>query len=93
MEQKIIINYDPKQTRVALLEDGKVVEIYFERPLHQRLVGNIYKGVVENVLPGMQAAFVNIGEERNAFYYVDEVPQPGGEEANEGKLPIHVSCV
>ena len=88
MEQKIIINYDPKQTRVALLEDGKVVEIYFERPLHQRLVGNIYKGVVENVLPGMQAAFVNIGEERNAFYYVDEVPQPGGEEANEGKLPI-----
>ena len=88
MEQKIIINYDPKQTRVALLEDGKVVEIYFERTLHQRLVGNIYKGVVENVLPGMQAAFVNIGEERNAFYYVDEVPQPGGEEANEGKLPI-----
>ena len=88
MEQKIIINYDPKQTRVALLEDGKVVEIYFERPLHQGLVGNIYKGVVENVLPGMQAAFVNIGEERNAFYYVDEVPQPGGEEANEGKLPI-----
>lgn len=88
MEQKIIINYDPKQTRVALLEDGKVVEIYFERPLHQGLVGNIYKGVVENVLPGMQAAFVNIGEERNAFYYVDEVPQPGGEEAKEGKLPI-----
>lgn len=87
MEQKIIINYDPKQTRVALLEDGKVVEIYFERPLHQRLVGNIYKGVVENVLPGMQAAFVNIGEERNAFYYVDEVPQPGGE-TNEVKLPI-----
>lgn len=87
MKQKIIINYDPKQTRVALLEDGKVVEIYFERTLHQRLVGNIYKGVVENVLPGMQAAFVNIGEERNAFYYVDEVPQPGGE-TNEVKLPI-----
>ncbi|RJX26238.1 MAG: Rne/Rng family ribonuclease [Dethiobacter sp.] len=88
MEQKIIINYDPKQTRVALLEDGKVVEIYLERPLHQRLVGNIYKGAVENVLPGMQAAFVNIGEEKNAFFYVDEILQPRGEETNGGKMPI-----
>lgn len=87
MKQKIIINYDPKQTRVALLEDGKVVEIYFERPLNQHLVGNIYKGIVENVLPGMQAAFVNIGEERNAFYYVDEIPQPA-EGTNSGKKPI-----
>ena len=88
MEQKIIVNYDPKETRVALLEDGKPVELYLERPLRQRLVGNIYKGVVENVLPGMQAAFVNIGEERNAFLYVDDIPQP--EEASSGgnRLPI-----
>lgn len=87
MKQKIIINYDPRQTRVALLEEGKVVEVYFERPLNQHLVGNIYKGAVENVLPGMQAAFVNIGEERNAFYYVDEVPRPA-EKGNGGKKPI-----
>ena len=88
MEQKIIVNYDPKETRVALLEDGKPVELYLERPLRQRLVGNIYKGVVENVLPGMQAAFVNVGEERNAFLYVDDIPQP--EEASSGgnRLPI-----
>jgi len=87
MKQKIIINYDPRQTRVALLEEGKVVEVYFERPLNQHLVGNIYKGVVENILPGMQAAFVNIGEERNAFYYVDEVPRPA-EKGNVVKKPI-----
>lgn len=88
MEQKIIVNYEQKETRVALLEEGKVVEIYIERPLSQRLVGNIYKGIVENVLPGMQAAFVNIGEERNAFLYVDEIPQPRGIDSPGGRMPI-----
>ncbi len=88
MEQKIIVNYEQKETRVALLEEGKVVEIYIERPLSQRLVGNIYKGIVENVLPGMQAAFVNIGEERNAFLYVDEIPQPRGTDSPGGRMPI-----
>jgi len=86
MEQKIIVNYDPKETRVAVLEDGKPVELYVERPLRQRLVGNIYKGTVENVLPGMQAAFVSIGEERNAFLYVDDIPQP---EDGSGKASRH----
>jgi ribonuclease G len=88
MEQKIIINCDFKQTRVALLENGKVAELYIEQPLHQRLVGNIYKGKVENVLPGMQAAFVDIGEEKNAFFYVNDIPHPRGEEKAEGRMPI-----
>ena len=88
MDQKIIINCNFKQTRVALLEDGKVMELYIERPLHQRMVGNIYKGRVENVLPGMQAAFVDIGEERNAFFYVDDIPHPRGEERVEGRATI-----
>ncbi len=88
MEQKIIVNYEQKETRVAIIEEGKVVELYIERPLSQRLVGNIYKGVVENVLPGMQAAFVNIGEERNAFLYVDEIPQPRGTDSPGGRMPI-----
>ena len=88
MEQKIIVNYEHKETRVALLEDGRVTEIYVERPLQQRVIGNVYKGVVENVLPGMQAAFVNIGEERNAFLYVDDIPQPKGEESPGGRMPI-----
>jgi ribonuclease G len=76
MHKKIIINCDDRRTRVALLEDGKVVEVSLERPLHQRVVGNIYKGLVISVLPGMQAAFIDIGLERNAFLYVDEAAMP-----------------
>ncbi|MBS3885520.1 MAG: Rne/Rng family ribonuclease [Dethiobacter sp.] len=76
MQKKIVINCDNRQTRVAVLEEGKPVEIYLERPMHQRVVGNIYKGVVSNVLPGMQAAFVDIGLERNAFLYVDDALLP-----------------
>jgi ribonuclease G len=76
MNKKIIISCDDRRTRVALLEDGKVVEVYLERPLHQRVVGNIYKGLVTSVLPGMQAAFVDIGLERSAFLYVDEAALP-----------------
>lgn len=89
MQKKIVINCDNKQTRVAVLENEKPVEIYLERPVHQRVVGNIYKGVVANVLPGMQAAFVDIGLERNAFLYVDEALPPM-EESNgsRGKKPI-----
>ena len=84
MQKKIIINCDNKQTRVAVLEDNKLVEIYLERPVYQRVVGNIYKGVVANVLPGMQAAFVEIGLERNAFLYVDDA-QLNNEETDKGK--------
>lgn len=85
MQKKIVINCDNKQTRVAVLEEGKPVEIYFERPMHQRVVGNIYKGVVSNVLPGMQAAFVDIGLERNAFLYVDDALLP--DESNGRQHP------
>jgi ribonuclease G len=84
MQKKIIINCDNKQTRVAVLEADKPVEIYLERPVHQRVVGNIYKGSVANVLPGMQAAFVDIGLERNAFLYVDDALLPG-ENGNGGR--------
>lgn len=83
MKKKIIVNCDSKETRVAVLEDDRLAEIYLERPVYQRVVGNIYKGVVENVLPGMQAAFVNIGLERNAFLYVDDVCSRGN-----GRKPI-----
>lgn len=58
---------------MALLENGGLAELDIERPLASRVVGNIYKGIVANVLPGMQAAFVDIGMERNAFLYVDDV--------------------
>ena len=72
MSKDVIVNSQGRETRVAVVEDGKLVEIFLERPLEQRVVGNIYKGVVENVLPGMQAAFVNVGLERNTFLYVKD---------------------
>jgi len=73
MDKKIIVNCDNRATRVALLEKGKLVEMDIERPLQHRVVGNLYKGIVANVLPGMQAAFVDIGLEKNAFLYVDDI--------------------
>ncbi|MFY9113883.1 MAG: Rne/Rng family ribonuclease [Dethiobacteria bacterium] len=73
LDKKIIVNYDYRVSRVAVLENGRLVEIYIERPLQHRVVGNIYKGTVANILPGMEAAFVDIGLERNAFLYVDDV--------------------
>ena len=73
MEKEIIVDINPYQTRVVLLEDGSPSEIYIERRGRERLVGNIYKGKVQNVLPGMQAAFVDIGLERNAFLYAGDI--------------------
>lgn len=72
MFREIVVNVNEEETRVAVLEDRIPVEIYIEREINQRLVGNIFKGRVENVLPGMQAAFVNIGLEKNAFLYVED---------------------
>lgn len=73
MSNKIIVDVQPRQTRVALMEDRLLAEYYVERPGKERLAGNIYEGRVENVLPGMEAAFVNIGLERNAFLYAGDV--------------------
>ncbi|HWP46889.1 MAG TPA: Rne/Rng family ribonuclease [Candidatus Limnocylindrales bacterium] len=73
MSREIIVNSTPRQTRVALLEDGQLVEIYIERAQDRRIVGNVYKGRVTRVLPGMQAAFVDIGLKKDAFLYVLDV--------------------
>ncbi|MCL5057885.1 MAG: Rne/Rng family ribonuclease [Actinobacteria bacterium] len=72
MLREIVINVSEEETRVAVLEDKTPVELYIERSVTQRLVGNIFKGRVENVLPGMQAAFVDIGLDKNAFLYVED---------------------
>ena len=68
----ILVNTVPEETRVAVLEDGGLQALEVERATHSHLVGNIYKGYVQNVLPGMQAAFVDIGGEKNAFLYVGD---------------------
>ncbi len=74
--KQIIVNVDRDLTRVAVLEEGELVELYLEKEDKQRVVGNIYMGRVMNVLPGMQAAFVDIGFQKNAFLFaVDAMSQ------------------
>ncbi len=73
MTKELVINMTSHETRVALLESGHIAELYIERQREQGIVGNIYKGKVIRVLPGMQAAFVDIGLEKAAFLYVADV--------------------
>ena len=72
MQKELIISAMPQETKVAILEDDELVEFYIERHRSQSIVGNIYKGKVTKVLPGMQSAFVDIGLERDAFLYVSD---------------------
>src|ERR1043165_7414409 len=87
MKKTILVSAERGETRVAVLEakqkGGKtdVAELYIERRGRRSIVGNIYKGKVDNVLPGMEAAFVDIGHERNGFLHVDEIVLPNGEQA------------
>jgi ribonuclease G len=71
--KQIVVHGHRDETTVALMEDGKLTEFFVERPNVRKLVGNIYKGRVVNVLPGMGAAFVDIGIEKNAFLYIDDL--------------------
>src|SRR4030042_706036 len=73
MESEIIINVTRDEIRVGLLEGGQVAEFYVERKRDASLVGNIYKGKVVKILPGMQSAFVDIGLEKAAFLYVTDI--------------------
>jgi ribonuclease G len=87
MKKTILVSADRGETRVAVLESKtkggkrKTAELYIERRGRRSIVGNIYKGKVDNVLPGMEAAFVDIGLERNGFLHVDEIVLPNGEQA------------
>ncbi|PKQ36978.1 MAG: ribonuclease G [Actinobacteria bacterium HGW-Actinobacteria-1] len=75
--REMLISHDVHETRVAILEERNLVELYIERP-KRSVVGNVYLGKVRDVLPGMQAAFVDIGLDKNSFLYVDEVVAPEG---------------
>src|SRR5581483_5377637 len=72
MPKELVISATPHETRVAILEDGQLCEIYIEREKEFALVGSIYKGRVTRVLPGMQSAFVDIGLDSDAFLYVGD---------------------
>lgn len=82
-KRELLVSVDVTEKRVAVLEDDRVAEVYLERPERRSIAGNIYKGVVDNVLPGMEAAFVEIGLEKNGFLFVDEIVGP----ELEGKRP------
>ena len=84
MNKEMIISSSGHDTRVAILEDDQVVEIFIERENQRGVVGNVYKGRVSKVLPGMQSSFVDIGLERDAFLYVSEVVTPAEFEKLEG---------
>lgn len=87
MNKEILVDANAFNTRVAVVEDGTPVELYVEQEGSERLVGNIYLGKVQNVLPGMQAAFVDIGLEKNAFLYAGDVFTPGDAYDELEKIP------
>ena len=73
MNKEMIVSSNDHETMVAILEDDQVVELFIERERNRGVVGNIYKGRVSKVLPGMQSAFVDLGLERDGFLYVTDV--------------------
>ncbi|WP_059049655.1 Rne/Rng family ribonuclease [Paenibacillus senegalimassiliensis] len=86
--KRMIVHCEPGSTEMALLEDGKLVEYAVERSQHRGLVGSFMKGKVVNVIPGMQAAFVDIGLKKNAFLYIDDVLHPHLEKQPKPKPSI-----
>jgi ribonuclease G len=88
MVKEMIISSTPHETRVAILEDDQVVEVFIERESSRGVVGNIYKGRVSKVLPGMQSAFVDLGLERDAFLYVSDVISPTEEALEDEEEPV-----
>ena len=90
MSEEILINVTPQETRVAVVENGMLQEVYIERARQRGIVGNIYKGRVVRILPGMQAAFVDIGLERTAFLHASDIRAPSAPDNGTGASPpIH----
>ena len=92
IQQDILVNWSPQETRVAIVENGAVQELHVERTLERGLVGNVYLGKVARVLPGMQSAFIDIGLERAAFLHVADVwtRQPDGEPPSRSNPPVPI---
>ena len=81
MREEILINVSSREVRAALLENGVLQEVIIERESRRGLISNIYKGRVSRVLPGMQAAFVELGLERTAFLHASDIARSADEEA------------
>lgn len=89
MSEEILINVTPTETRVAVVDNGVIQEIYIERTANRGIVGNIYKGKVVRVLPGMQAAFVDIGLERASFIHASDLNRGVGPTDEPGAAQVH----
>jgi ribonuclease G len=85
-KRELLVSVDVGEQRVAVIEDDRAAEVYLERPERRSIVGNIYQGAVDNVLPGMEAAFIEIGLEKNGFLYVDEIVTPELEGRGQRKI-------
>jgi ribonuclease G len=92
MQQDILINWSPQETRVAVVEHGAVQELQVERTLERGLVGNVYLGKVARVLPGMQSAFIDIGLERAAFLHVADLMSSINSRHAEAEAPLTVAA-
>ncbi|HKC15783.1 MAG TPA: ribonuclease G [Steroidobacteraceae bacterium] len=86
--REILVNVTPRETRAALIENGATQDVYVERASRRGIVGNLYKGRVSRVLPGMQAAFIDIGLERTAFLHAGDIARALPPEAEEGPPPV-----
>ncbi|TDJ43352.1 MAG: ribonuclease G [Gammaproteobacteria bacterium] len=84
MKEEILINVTPREVRAAVLDDGVLQELLVERVSNSGLLGNIYKGRVARVLPGMQAAFINVGLQRTAFLHASDIRSSNGNDDSEG---------
>ena len=87
MSAELLVNVTPRETRVALIENGALQEIFIERANRRGLVGNIYKGRVARVLPGMQAAFVDIGLDRAAFLHASDIADADAQQVRDAPAP------
>ena len=91
MSEEILINVTPRETRVAVIENGMLQELHIERGWRRGVVGNIYKGRVQRVMPGMQAAFVEVGLERAAFLHANDVIRPVPAESEDAAADVVVN--
>jgi len=90
---EILVNVAPRETRAAILENGVVQEVHIERTSRRGLVSNLYKGRVSRVLPGMQAAFVEIGLERTAFLHAADIAATASDDTLLGASAAGVPAV
>src|SRR5437660_9002743 len=89
MSKELFVTSTPHETKLAVVEDDQVVEVFFERENEYTLAGSIYKGRVTRVLPGMQSAFVDIGLERDAFLYVSDFMELGEDQDDLEEVPTN----